>query len=147
GTFASRNAGTGIAVALSGLGLTGADAGNYRLSLPTLSAAISPAVLTYTADPAARIYGAANPAPTGTVSGFVAGESQGSATTGTLAFATGATPSSHVGTYAITGGGLTAIDGNYRFVQAAGNASALTVDPALLTVTGTKTYDATAGFG
>ncbi|WP_187371606.1 YDG domain-containing protein, partial [Methylobacterium oryzihabitans] len=42
---------------------------------------------------------------------------------------------------------LTAIDGNYRFVQAAGNASALTVDPALLTVTGTKTYDATAGFG
>ncbi len=33
------------------------------------------------------------------------------------------------------------------FVQAAGNATALTVDPALLTVTGTKTYDATAGFG
>jgi hypothetical protein len=133
-------------VILSGLGLTGLDAGNYALSLPTLSAAISPAALTYTAAAAARTYGAANPTLAGTVTGFVAGESLSSATTGTLAFGTAATTASDVGTYAVSGGGLGAVDGNYVFVQAATNAGALTVDPALLSVSGSRSYDATTGF-
>ncbi|WP_244472830.1 MBG domain-containing protein, partial [Methylobacterium sp. Leaf104] len=146
GTFVSRNAGSGSPVTLSGFGLTGPDAGNYQLSLPTLFADIAPATLTFTATPAARSYGAVNPVLTGTVSGFVPGENVGSATAGTLAFTTPASASSNVGRYAVSGGGLSANDGNYVFVQAAGNATALTVDPALLTVTGTRTYDATTGF-
>ncbi len=46
---------------------------------------INPAVLTYTANPASRIYGAANPVMSGTVSGFINGDTQSSATSGTLA--------------------------------------------------------------
>ena len=40
-----------------------------------------------------------------------------------------------MGSYAIDGSGLTANNGNYSFVQAAGNATALTVNPAHLTYT------------
>ena len=54
------------------------------------------------------------------------GETQGSATTGSLAFVTPATSASPAGTYAIDGSGLTAT--NYTFTQAAGNATALTLN-------------------
>jgi hypothetical protein len=64
------------------------------------------------------------------VTGFVGGDTPGSATTGTLAFTTTATPLSPAGNYAINGSGLTA--GNYTFVQASGNAIALTVTNVLL---------------
>jgi hypothetical protein len=67
------------------------------------------------------------------VSGFVNGDSQATATSGALSFGTAATATSNVGTYAVTGSGLLANNGNYVFVQAAGNASALTVTPATLT--------------
>ncbi len=63
----------------------------------------------------------------GTVSGFVAGETQESATTGTLTWVTNATTTSSVGPYYINGSGLVANYGNYVFVQAPSNASALTV--------------------
>ncbi len=44
GTFSDKNVGTGKAVAVSGLTLSGADAGNYTLTQPTgLSADITPA--------------------------------------------------------------------------------------------------------
>jgi hypothetical protein len=86
--------------------------------------------LTYTATPASRAYGSANPTMAGTVAGFVGGDTLGSAKTGTLVFATAATPLSPAGSYAITGSGLTA--GNYALVQAAGNATALTITNVLL---------------
>ena len=106
-------------------------------SLPTL---------TYTATPASRAYGAANPAFSGTVTGFLGGDNQANATTGTLAFTTPATPASSMGTYAINGSGLTANNGNYGFVQAGGNATALTITPAPVTITSgltanNKNYD------
>ena len=43
GTFATPNVGTGISVAVSGLLLSGADAGNYSLTEPTTTANITPA--------------------------------------------------------------------------------------------------------
>ena len=61
-----------------------------------------------------------------------------------------ATGVSTVGAYAIDGGGLTADHGNYVFVQAAGNATALTVSRAALAIAGgdlTKTYGQTASLG
>jgi type IV secretory pathway protease TraF len=86
-----------------------------------------------------RTYGSANPALGGTVTGFVNGDTLASATSGTLSFTTSATASSNVGSYAIDGSGLTANNGNYVFVQAANNATALKINPATLT------YVATAG--
>ena len=128
----SSNAGS---YAINGSGLT-ANSGNYTLQQiagNSTALTINPAVLTYTADAAARTYGAANPAFSGTVTGFVNSETQSSATSGTLAFDSSATASSNTGLYAVDGSGLTANNGNYTFQQAAGNASALTVNPALLT--------------
>jgi hypothetical protein len=100
--------------------------------------------LTYTANPVTRTYGAANPAFSGTVTGFVGIDTQANATTGTLAFTSPATSTSGVGSYAINGSGLSAI--NYNLMQAPGNASALTITQATPTVTvgGTFAYDGTS---
>jgi hypothetical protein len=109
---------------------------NY--TLPTTASGpghITPATLTYVAAPKSRTYGAPNPAFTGTVTGFVNGESLGSATTGALTFSSPANASSSVGSYPINGSGLTANNGNYTFVQDPGNATALTITQATLTVT------------
>ena len=151
------NAGLGIDD--SGLALTGAlgrvagetvAGGPYAYTLGTLSAGgnytlafaanparfvINPATLTYTAGAATRQYGDSNPAFAGTVTGFVNNETLGSATTGTMTFASSAGAASGVGAYGITGAGLTANNGNYVFVQAAGNATALTLTPRVITVT------------
>src|SRR5207302_2021412 len=101
----------------------------------SVSETVSPAMLTYTATAASRAFGVNNPTFTGTVTGFVNGEIQATATTGTLTFTSPATATSNVGSYAINGSGLTANNGNYTFVQAAGNATALSVTPATPTVT------------
>jgi hypothetical protein len=71
----------------------------------------------------------------GTISGFVNGETQSSATTGTLLFSTTASATSNVGSYAINGGGLTANHGNYTFTQAPANSSALTINQKALAIT------------
>ncbi|NJS13412.1 MAG: hypothetical protein HC788_01000 [Sphingopyxis sp.] len=56
---------------------------------------------------------------------------------GTATWTTAATSTSGVGTYAITGSGLSLSNGNYTLtaLQAAGNASAYTVTPRTITVT------------
>jgi len=61
-----------------------------------------------------------------------------------LTFTTSATLSSAVGSYAINGSGLTANNGNYTFVQAAGNATALTINALAVSLTGSRPYDGTA---
>lgn len=111
------------------------QAGNasFASGFATRTLTVNPATLTYTADVKTRPYGAANPALTGTVTGFVNGETVATATTGTLAFGTPATTGSGVGGYPITGNGLSAA--NYTFAQAAGNATALSVTRVPLTVT------------
>ncbi len=135
--------------AINGSGLI-ANNGNYVFVQAAGNAAaltITPATLTYTANPASRLYGAPDPAFGGTVTGFVNGEDQSSATTGTLAFTTPAIAKSNIGSYPIDGSGLTANNGNYVFVQAAGNATALTITPAALTISAvsdSKTYDGNA---
>ena len=48
GTFDTKDVGTGINVTVSGLALTGADAGNYVLTEPTTSADITAATVTVT---------------------------------------------------------------------------------------------------
>ncbi len=48
GTFASSGVGSGIAVNITGLSLTGTSAANYTLTAPASTASISPAALTVT---------------------------------------------------------------------------------------------------
>jgi hypothetical protein len=100
---------------------------NYNVAYVNGVLTINPATLTYNANTASMIVNNTVPPLSGTVTGFVNNETQATATTGTLAFLTSATSSSNPGNYAINGSGLTANQGNYLFVQASGNATALTI--------------------
>lgn len=128
-TFATKDVGVGKTVTLNGVILTGSgDQANYRHTATTTDLSnITAATLTYTATPASRLFGASDPAFSGTVGGFVGGEAQGTATIGTLVFNTTATVASVAGLYPINGSGLTANNGNYLFVQASPNATAFTI--------------------
>lgn len=120
--------------------VTGSSAGNYQVVMNAGTLTISPSsaqVLTATANNASRVYGAANPAFSGTVTGAQNGD------TFTESFATTATTSSAVGSYAIvpsvTGTNL----GNYTVTIVNGT---LTVTAAATTTTlsapGTAAYGA-----
>jgi hypothetical protein len=145
GMFATSNAGSGIVVSarLAETNYTANQAtrlANYLL--PTsVSAAIGTITrlpLTYIANPALRFAGDANPVFAGSVSGFVAGESLETATSGQLRFESPAQPDSPPGFYAILGTGLSAT--NYVFAQAPENATALTIAINVInTVNGTVT--------
>jgi filamentous hemagglutinin family protein len=152
GTYASANVGSGIGVTASGISLSSVSNGSipvYGYQVANASATgnigtINPATLTYTATGGTRTYGSPNPPISGTITGFVDGQTEASATSGTLAFNTSANAASNVGAYAINGSGLSADNGNYIFTQADGNASALTIHPAVLTYT-TTTDTSTKG--
>jgi MBG domain (YGX type) len=92
----------------------------------------------YTAIAASRVYGSANPTLTGTTNatGLVNGDTLSGVTSGTAAFTTAATATTNVGNLAVNGSGLSGASANYNFsfVQAAGNARALTITPAPLSV-------------
>lgn len=122
---------------------------NYSISYTDGVLTVNPATLTYTANTASRTYGGVNPALSGTVTGFVNGETQATATTGTMGFTTAAVATSNVGNYLISGGGLAANFGNYTFVQAPGNATAFSILQAPLTVAAndaSKSYGQTVTF-
>jgi hypothetical protein len=126
-SFADKNAGTGKTVTLNGTSLSGAEAANYKLATTavTTTADITPATLTYVATPLEIILG--QPLDlTGQVTGFVGAESLASSTEGSASFqALGNTQVP--GVLPVQGSGLTAA--NYVFVQAEGNARALTLKP------------------
>jgi filamentous hemagglutinin family protein len=127
------------------------DAANYAFTqFVDGRVTITPAILSLVAQAATRTYGAAEPTFTGTVTGLRNGDALSAAVTGTLAFTTDATLTSNVGTYGLTGSGLSLVGPNYVLTQAVGNATALTVTPAALTVnvaSATKTYDGNAFTG
>ncbi|HTO56573.1 MAG TPA: MBG domain-containing protein, partial [Pseudomonadales bacterium] len=93
------------------------------------TADITPATLTYVADPKQMEQNQPFPPFTGSVTGFVGGDTVANATNGTAVFATDAPDSSSIGFYAVDGSGLAANNGNYLFVQAASNARALVITP------------------
>lgn len=61
GTFADQNAGTGKAVSIAGLTLTGTTAANYVLIAPTTAATITPRSITVAAAAETKTYGDADP--------------------------------------------------------------------------------------
>ncbi|PVM93844.1 MBG domain-containing protein [Caulobacter endophyticus] len=115
---------------------TGSGLSNYVITYANGGLAITPRALTvtYTANGLGSVYG---DAPTGLSGGYVVDGLVGADTLfGAAAWTTTATGTSGVGTYAIAGSGLSA-SGNYVLtsVQAAGNASALTITPRTIIVT------------
>ncbi|MDR3741939.1 MAG: MBG domain-containing protein, partial [Terracidiphilus sp.] len=103
--------------------------------------------LTVTASAAAKTYGAANPTFTYTMTGFVNGDTQATATTGAPSLTTTATTSSSVGSYTITAAAGTLASTNYTFTYANGT---LTVSVAPLTITASaqsKNYGAALTLG
>lgn len=78
GAFADKNAGTGKSVAVAGLALSGADAGNYTVSdASNATADITKAPLTMTANDAAKVLTDVDPTLTARYTGFVNGENTG----------------------------------------------------------------------
>ncbi len=106
-------------------------AANYALPAGSVSAqaSITPATLTYVAEASTARQGQLPASFSGSVSGFVPGDTLDSATQGSLSFVSLAPAHAAPGTYAIEGQGLAAR--NYVFAQAPGNATALTLLPAL----------------
>jgi filamentous hemagglutinin family protein len=145
GSFVSKNVGTGIAVTATD-SLSGASAGNYVLTQPTLAANITPAMLTVSGETAAnKVYDGTTAATLtgGSLSGAVAGDAATLALTQAGNFA-----SKNVG----AGIAVTAADGvsgasagNYTLVQPV--VAAANITPATLTVSGetaaNKVYDGT----
>jgi hypothetical protein len=123
--FADKNVGAGKAVAISGITASGLDAGNYSVNpTATTAANITPATLTETARPVTVPLGV-TPVLTGALSGFVPGDTVGNATSGTLAWVADAPVHPAVGSYAVTGIGLSAQ--NYVIAQAPANGEALSI--------------------
>ncbi|NDC00744.1 MAG: hypothetical protein EBZ83_04930, partial [Verrucomicrobia bacterium] len=134
--FADANVGTNKAVAVTGLSLGGAAAGNYSLgSTSTLAADITPKPITVTADAKSKIYGDSDPTLTQQVT--TGSLESGDSFTGSLTRATGET----IGTYAIGQGTLSA-GANYTITFVSKD---LTITKKNLTVSGAlaqnKSYD------
>lgn len=116
-TGAAAGAGSHPIIASSG------QASNYALSYVPGVLAVAPAVLTYVAEATTQVQGEPAVHINGSVSGFVYGDTQATATTGTLAFSALGTAQASPGVYAVQGRGLAAV--NYQFIQAQANEFAL----------------------
>jgi hypothetical protein len=117
---------------------SGLSSSNYTISFISGTLAITPARLTVTASSATKVYGQSNPAFTVSYAGLVNGDTA-SALGGVPRFATLASASCPVGSYAVTPSGLSS--SNYTISYIAGT---LTITPASLTVTAD---DATRVYG
>ena len=133
--FADKNVGTNKPVSVTGISISGADAGNYTLLNTTASttANIAQKDLTVTVDAQSKVYGNTDPSLTYTITSgsLVTGDS----ITGSLTRVSG----ENVGSYAINQGTLTA-GGNYNLSYVGAN---LAIAPAALTITAddaTKIY-------
>ncbi len=153
GTFSSSNAGQNLGgtVSVSSGDLTGTfssalNKGDYTLPSTFLGGSITPATLVETAKTSTMTYGGTVPTLSGTLSSPTISSTE-IANLVTASWSTSATKTSNVGAYSIVptlsyGSGV--VSGDFSPSPASGNSSALTVNPAPLTVTLSsvdKTYD------
>ncbi len=143
-TFADKNAGTGKPVTVTGITVTGTDAGNYTFNTSTTATAdITARPITVTAATQSKVYGNGDPALTFTVGGdgLAPGDTQAAVFSGGLTRAAGESVAGNP--YAVAQGSLAA-NGNYSitsFIPAD-----FTVTPRVLHVTATadaRVYDGT----
>ena len=143
-TFSDANAGLGKTVTLTGVTLTGADAGNYTITIPaTTLGDILQKALTGTATATTKTYdGSANGSGTITLSGVVAGDTVGAGGTFTFSDANAGTGK----TVTLSGVTLTGADaGNYTLTIPATLLGDILQKAISGTVTvTTKTYDGSA---
>jgi len=121
----------------------GITSSNYNIVFANGTLTIDPAALTITANDLTKTYDGVPFTGGNGVSfaGFVPGDDEFNALTGTATYGGTSQNAVNVGTYVITPGGFTANNGNYAITYANG---ALVIDPAALTITAnnfTKTYD------
>ena len=134
-TYNDKNVAAANRIDYTGVALAGADAGNYSLAAMTAQGVgtITHRDLTLTADAQSIVQGEALPSFTGRAEGFADGEDTSVLGAGGLMFESAVTNTETPGSYGVTGriGGVTdGILGNYRIGQAAGNATAFTVNAA-----------------
>lgn len=108
-------------------GTGGFNSSNYAISYVAGDLTINKATLTYTADLQSITKGSALPTFTGSIGGFRNGETTADLG-GAAVWTSSASSSGTAGQFAINGGGYSS--SNYDFVQAAGNAKALTITEA-----------------
>ena len=135
--YNDKNVATANAISYTGIMLSGTGAGNYTLAATTAQGVgrITNRDLTLTADVRSIEQGDALPSFTGHAEGFAAGENESVFGSDGITFDAAVTNTITPGRYAITGriGSVTnGILGNYRIRQAAGNATALTINAATL---------------
>jgi gliding motility-associated-like protein len=149
GTFASRNAGSSIVVTTSGFTTSGADAGNYNLTQPSVTADITTAVLTISGVSALnRTYDRTATATLNTSGAVLTGVYGSDAVTLNKTGATGTFANKNAGTSKlVTTSGFTLVgsdSGNYSLSQPTATAD---IAPVPLNVTGitadNKIYDGT----
>ena len=137
--FSDKNVGNDKSVNVTGILVTGADAGNYTANTTAVTTAnITPATLTGTAGNQTRLYGETNAPFVVTYGGFVTGE-DASILTGTLNVSTTADAGSPVGSYSINPSGQSAPNYNVQYVP-----GVLTIARAPLVV---AANNATRGYG
>ncbi|HEV2692269.1 MAG TPA: YDG domain-containing protein, partial [Verrucomicrobiae bacterium] len=127
--FASSPVGTNRAITVTGIAVSGTDAGNYTLQNTNANTAanITAAKLLVAADSLSRPFGTTNPVLTFSFSGFVNGETAATTTTGNPALSTTAKTNSAVGAYPISIAKGTLTAANYTLGFSNG---VLTVNPA-----------------
>ena len=135
--YNSKDVATANAVSYTGVALAGADAANYSLAATTAQGAgtITHRTLTLTAAPHSIVQGEPLPSFTGRAEGFADGEDASVLGAGGLTFESTVKNTETPGSYGVTGriGSVTdGVLGNYRIVQAAGNATAFTIHAAAL---------------
>ena len=149
GTFDTKDVGTGINVSVSGLALTGADAGNYILTQPSTTADITAATLTVSGITAAsKTYDGTTAAMLDTSGAALGGVISNDDVTLDTSAAMGTFDTKDVGTginVSVSGLAPTGADaGNYILTQPSTTAD---ITAATLTVSGitaaSKTYDGT----
>ncbi|MGC8500936.1 MAG: MBG domain-containing protein, partial [Leptospirillia bacterium] len=136
GTLSTANVGTSLGgtLTVTGSDLTGTvgfNASNYSLPTTFTGGAVTPAPLTATANSASMTYGGTLPSLSGTVTGFVNGQTL-SGDSGTANWTTTATSSSNAGQYGITGSVTlgSPYSGDYTITNASGNSTALAITAA-----------------
>ncbi|MBX3602552.1 MAG: filamentous hemagglutinin N-terminal domain-containing protein [Rubrivivax sp.] len=143
GTMADKHAGTGKAVVVAGLGLSGTDAGNYRIAATQgVTVDIAPRPLTATWTGVSRVYDGTDAAQVlGSSADLIAGDTLSFAAIGSFS------GGKHVGTgkaIVVSGGQLGDADaGNYTLLNPTGSASA-DITPRALTALasgGSRVYD------
>ena len=135
-TYNDKNVDAANRIDYTGVALRGADAGNYSIaSTAQGEGTITHRDLTLTAAPRSIVQGEALPSFTGRADGFADGEDERVFGADGITFGTTVTNTDTPGSYGVTGrvvGVSDGVFGNYRIRQAAGNATAFTVNAAAL---------------